>query len=153
MITKENLKIKLTRIRRKFKVFYLRTFKSFGKEKRLKRPKKLTESEDTACEIFLTILHNKDSKLHYDIQTQECYISSSDKTLFVFLESGNVKIINSVFGYDVHIKQDLEAYLLDKFIREMSIRRNAFKNEVLSKINHSLDSTLDRIKEWDKLTK
>jgi len=153
MITKENLKVKLTRIRRRIKVFYLKTFKTFGKEKRLKRPKKLTESEDTACEIFLTILHNKDSKLHYDIQTQECYISSSDKTLFVFLESGNVKIINSVFGYDVHIRQDLEAYLLDKFIREMSIRRNAFKLEVLSKINHSLDSTLDRIRDLGKDSK
>lgn len=153
MITKEDLNRKITRLRRSIKVFYLRTFKTFGKEKRLKKPKKLTESEDTACEIFITILHNKDSKLHYDIQTQECYISSSDKTLFVFLESGNVKIINSVFGYDVHIRQDLEAYLLDKFIREMGIRRNAFKQEVLSKINHSLDSTLDRIKDWNKESK
>ena len=153
MITKENLKRNFTRLRRKFTVFYLRIFKIFGQDKRVKRPKKLTESEDTASEIFLTILHNKDSKLHYDIQTQECYISSSDKTLFVFLEAGNVKIINSVFGYDVHISQDLDAYLLDKFIREMSIRRNAFKKEVLSKINHSLDNTLDRIKDWDKESK
>lgn len=143
----EKLKRNFTRLRRKFTVFYLRLFKSFGQDKRIKRPKKLTESEDTASEIFLTILHNKDSKLHYDIQTQECYISSSDKTIFVFLEAGNVKIINSVFGYDVHIRSELEGYLLDKFIREMSIRRNAFKKEVLSKINHSLDSTLNRIKD------
>jgi hypothetical protein len=28
----------------------------------------------------------------------------------------------------------------------MSIRRNTFKKEVLSKINHSLDSTLSKIK-------
>jgi hypothetical protein len=153
MITKEKLKRNFTRLRRKFTVFYLRLFKSFGQDKRLKRPKKLTEAENTASEIFLTILHNKDSKLHYDIQTQECYISSSDRTLFVFLEAGNVKIINSVFGYDVHIRQDLEAYLLEKFIREMGIRRNAFKKEVLSKINHSLDSTLTRIKDWDLKSK
>jgi hypothetical protein len=149
----ESLKRNFTRIKRKFTVFYLRLFKSFGQDKRIKRPKKLTESEDTASEIFLTILHNKDSKLHYDIQTQECYISSSDKTLFVFLEAGNVKIINSVFGYDVHIRSELEGYLLDKFIREMSIRRNAFKNEVLSKINHSLDSTLSKIKDIGSETK
>jgi hypothetical protein len=63
------------------------------------------------------------------------------------------KIINSVFGYDVHIRSELEGYLLDKFIREMSIRRNAFKNEVLSKINHSLDSTLSKIKDIDSETK
>ena len=149
----ESLKRNFTRLRRKFTVFYLRLFKIFGQDKRVKRPKKLTEAEDTASEIFLTILHNKDSKLHYDIQTQECYISSSDKTLFVFLEAGNVKIINSVFGYDVHIRSELEGYLLDKFIREMSIRRNAFKNEVLSKINHSLDSTLSKIKDIGSETK
>jgi hypothetical protein len=147
MKTKERLKRNYTMLRRKFTVFYFRLFKSFGQDKKIKRPKKLTEAEDTACEIFLTILHNKDSKLHYDIQTQECYISSSDKTLFVFLEAGNVKIINSVFGYDVHIGSELERYLLDKFIREMSIRRNAFKKEVLSKINHSLENTLTRIKD------
>ena len=40
MITKENLKIKLTRLRRIIKVFYLKTFKTLGKEKRLKKPKK-----------------------------------------------------------------------------------------------------------------
>jgi hypothetical protein len=91
----ESLKINFTRIKRKFTVFYLKLLKSFGQDKRVRRPKKLTEAEDTACEIFLTILHNKDSKLHYDIQTQECYISSSDKTLFVFLEAGN----RSVFKY------------------------------------------------------
>ncbi len=146
---KEDLKLSFTRIRRRLAVAYLRVFRSFGNEKRLKKPKKLTESEETACEIFLTILHNKDSKLYYDIQTQECYISSGDKTLFVFLEAGNVKIINSVFGYDVNVRSDLEGYLLEKFIREMGIRRNAFKKEVLSKINHSLDSTLTRIKGGD----
>ena len=148
MITKQEFKKKFTRLRRRFSVTYMRVFRSFGgKEKNLKRPKNLTEAENTACEIFLTVLHNKDSKLYYDIQTQECYISSGDKTVFVFLESCNVKIINSVFGYDVHVRQDLEGYLLEKFIREMSIRRNAFKKEVLSKINHSLDSTLMKIKD------
>ncbi len=145
-MTKTTFKTKLTRARRIFRVSYLKVFRSF-KDKKVKRPSRLSDAESTACEIFLTILHNKDSKLYYDIQTQECYISSGDKTLFVFLESNNVKIINSVFGYDVHIKGELETYLLEKFITEMGKRRNAFKSEVLSKINHSLDSTLTRIKD------
>lgn len=149
MITKEKLKNELRRYRRLFTIWYLRATRTIGREKKLQRPKRLSEAEDTACDIFLAILHNKDSKLYYDIQTQECYISSGDKTLFVFLESGNVKIINSVFGYDVHVRSDLEGFLLEKFIREMSIRRNAFKREVLSKINHSLDSTLMKIKSTD----
>ena len=129
-------------------MIYLKAIRSF-KNSKVKKPSKLSDAESTACEIFLTILHNKDSKLYYDIQTQECYISSGDKTLFVFLEANNVKIINSVFGYDVHVKGELESYLLEKFITEMGKRRNAFKNEVLSKINHSLDSTLTRIKDSD----
>lgn len=147
MTTGEKIKARYTRIKRKISVFYMRSFRPFAKEKSIKKPKKLTESESMASEIFLTLLHNKDSKLYYDIQTQECYISSGDRTVFVFLEACNVKVINSVFGYDVHIRQDLEGYLLEKFIREMSIRRNTFKKEVLSKINHSLDSTLSKIKE------
>jgi len=121
-------------------------FSSNGHQDRMRKPKRMSESEQTACEIYLQLLHNKESKLHYDIKTQECYISSGDKTLFVFLEAGNVKIINSVFGYDVHISHDLEQFLLDKFIREMAIRRMTFKREVLSKINHSLDLTLEKVK-------
>jgi len=144
---KTTFKNKMTRLRRILLVTYLRLVRSFSTNNKIKKPKKLTESENTACDIFITILHNKDSKLYYDIQTQECYISSGDKTIFVFLESCNVKIINSVFGYDVHIKPELENFLLEKFIREMSKRRNAFKKEVVSKINHSLDSTLARIKD------
>jgi hypothetical protein len=143
---KTPFKAKLTRAKRIFRIIYLKVVRSF-KNSKVKKPSKLSDAESTACEIFLTILHNKDSKLYYDIRTQECYISSGDKTLFVFLEANNVKIINSVFGYDVHVQGELESYLLEKFITEMGKRRNAFKNEVLSKINHSLDSTLTRIKD------
>lgn len=141
------MKMDIRRYRKLVRVYFLKSLRVFSSnDKRVRKPKKMTEAETTACEIFLTVLHNKDSKLYYDIQTQECYISSGDRTIFVFLESRNVKIINSVFGYDVHIGSELESYLLEKFIREMSIRRNAFKNEVLSKINNSLDSTLNKMK-------
>jgi hypothetical protein len=140
------MKMNKLKLKRTVKVLYLRLIRNLSSERKVTKPKKLTESENKACEIFLTVLHDKDSKLYYDIKTQECYISSSDKTIFVFLESNNIKVINSVFGYDVHIKSDLENYLLEKFIREMGIRRNSFKNEVLSKINHSLDSTLSKMR-------
>jgi len=141
------MKMDIRRYRKLVRVYFLKSLRVFSSnDKRVRKPKKMTEAETTACEIFLNVLHNKDSKLYYDIQTQECYISSGDRTIFVFLESRNIKIINSVFGYDVHIASDLENYLLEKFIREMGIRRNAFKNEVLSKINNSLDSTLNKMK-------
>ena len=63
-----------------------------------KRPKKMTHSEETACQIFTTVLRNKGSKLYYDIHTQECYLRSEDAAIYVFLEARNVKIINSVFN-------------------------------------------------------
>ena len=146
MSWKENNGLKIRRIRRIIFTRWGRILRSGSANKKVKRPKKLSKEEDTALQIFLEILHDRDSKLYYDITTQECYISSPDKKIFIFLESRNVKIINSVFGYDVHISMYLEHYMLDKFIREMSIRRNAFKNEILSRINHSLDSTLEKIK-------
>lgn len=111
------------------------------------KPKKLSHSEESAMEIFLSVLRNKRSKLFYDIHTQECYLRSEDAAIYVFLECRNVKIINSVFGYDVNISQHLEGFLLEKFIREMSIRRSAFKTEALLKVNHSLDLTLHRVQQ------
>ncbi len=142
---KETLSRIWRNLRRKTYVTFGRGLNTSERQARI-RPKKLTHSEETACDIFISLLLNKESKLHYDIKTSECYISSPDKTLFVFLESGNVKIINSVFGYDVHICSNLERYLLEKFSREMAIRRMNFKGEVLSKINQSLDLTLEKIK-------
>jgi hypothetical protein len=150
MKTKKLIRI-WTNIRRRTYVTFGRIFSSNERQGRI-RPKKLSHAEETACDIFIELLLNKESKLHYDIKTSECYISSSDKTLFVFLEAGNVKIINSVFGYDVHIGSALERYLLERFTREMAIRRMRFKGEVLSKINQSLDLTLKKVKN-EKLRK
>jgi len=143
---RDNFKSSLRRLKRIIFIRWGRIMRSTSNNTRLKRPQKLSKSEDTALQIFLEILHDTDSKLYYDITTQECYISSPNKEIFIFLESRNVKIINSVFGYDVHISGDLEHYMSEKFIKEMAIRRNSFKNDVLSRINHSLDSTLDKIR-------
>lgn len=115
-------------------------------EIKVKRPKKMSEAEKTALHIFMKVLLDPNSKLYYDLHTQECYLRSEDATLYIFLEALNVKIINSVYGYDVHIGRDTEAYLLDRFKREMAIRRQKFKNEALSKIEHSLESTLNKLK-------
>ena len=146
---RDNFKSSLRRLKRIIFIRWGRFVRSASNNTKLKRPQNLSKSEDTALQIFLEILHDIDSKLYYDITTQECYISSPDKKIFIFLESRNVKIINSVFGYDVHINRDLEHYMSEKFIKTMAIRRNSFKNEVLSRINHSLDSTLDKIRKND----
>lgn len=146
MTFKEKVRLFLRRTRRIIFTKWGRMLRAGDKNRRISKPKKLSKEEDTALQIFLEILHDKDSKLYYDISTQECYISSPDKKIFIFLESRNLKIINSVFGFDVHISMAVEHYMSEKFIREMAIRRNAFKNEILSRINHSLDATLEKIR-------
>jgi hypothetical protein len=105
----------------------------------------MTESERTATAIYIKLLFDPGTKLYYDLHTQECYLRSEDSTLFVFLEQMNVKIINTVYGYDVPISRETESYLLEKFRREMAIRRLQFKKEALSKVEHSLEGTLEKL--------
>jgi hypothetical protein len=105
----------------------------------------MKESENTAYQIFIKVLHDPGSKLYYDLHTQECYLRSEDSSLFLFLEAQNIKIINSVYGYDVHVSGEVEQYLLEKFRREMAIRRRRFKEEALSRVEHSLETTLFKL--------
>jgi hypothetical protein len=121
--------------------------KAFKIDKRPKFPKYATNDELTASIIFLRVLKNPDSKIYYDLRTNECYVRSGDSTLYLFLESRNLKVINSVYGYDIRLSAKMEVYLADRFIIEMSKRRSAFKNEALSKVTHSLDKTLKDINE------
>lgn len=116
-----------------------------SRDSKPKKPKKMTESERTATAIYIKLLFDPGTKLYYDLHTQECYLRSEDSTLFVFLEQMNVKIINTVYGYDVPISRETESYLLEKFRREMAIRRLQFKKEALSKVEHSLEGTLEKL--------
>jgi hypothetical protein len=114
-------------------------------EVQTRRPKKLTESERTATEIFMNLVNRPSSKLYYDLKTSECYVRSEDGSIFIFLEDRNIKIINSVYSFDVHISTELEAYLTARFERELAIRRLQFKREALSKVEHSLENTLNKL--------
>jgi hypothetical protein len=107
----------------------------------------MVPAEKTAYSIFMKLLLDPTSKLYYDLHTSECYIRSEDATLYIFLEANNIKVINSVYGYDVPIGRDLEAYLTERFRREMAIRRSKFKAEALKKIEHSLETTLEKLKQ------
>lgn len=129
------------------KLYWLRFLRNLKQpNQRTRRPQKMSESERTATEIFQLLIHRSDSKLYYDLKTSECYIRSEDGSLFIFLEERNIKIINSVYSFDVNISSDLEAYLTERFERELAIRRRQFKKEALAKVEHSLENTLNKIK-------
>ena len=135
-----------TSIKRTLRYYWLvLVYKTLKTKDKIRKPIRLSEAERTATSIFIKILMNKGSKLYYDLETSECYIRSEDSTLFIFLESQNVKIINSVYGYDVNISGELETFLIHRFRRELAVRRRAFKKEALSKIEYSLETTLNKL--------
>jgi len=108
-----------------------------------KKPKKLNEQEETIISIVEKLLLKSNTELYLDPKTQECYLSNSKYN--VFLESTRVRVINSVFGYDVYISAEVEAYLVHIFMLEVSKRRNKFKENIISKVNKNLNSILDDI--------
>ena len=146
-----NAKRFLIRLKRKTKWVWLKV-KSVGAGKRYderaRRPKKLTDSQECALDIAVKAIHDPASKLYYDLHTQECYVKREDAevgTIYVFIESANIKIINTVFGYDIFINADAENYITTVFRKEMAKRRAQFKKEALAKVDHSLHKVLDRI--------
>ena len=146
-----NAKRFLTTFKRKIKWSWLKIKSSTAtkrNDERARRPKKLTESQNCALNIAVKAIHDPASKLYYDLHTQECYVKRDDDTvgtIYVFIESANIKIINTVFGYDIYINADTENYITTVFRKEMAKRRAQFKNEALAKVDHSLHKVLDRI--------
>jgi hypothetical protein len=142
----------LIKIRRYFKWLRLKFVKSLRfsgtLEERYKRPKNLNDIQTCSVDIAVKSIHNPNSKLYYDIVTQECYVKTEDEkvgTIYVFLESQNIKIINTVFGYDIFIDEPTESYVFGVFRKEMSKRRAQFKKEALLKVDYSLHKVLDKL--------
>jgi hypothetical protein len=107
-------------------------------------PKNMTASEKMIVEITKNIILDPDTELEYDPDTYECYIVNGH--FYIFIEARVVKVINSVFGYDVHISSQVEMYLTNEFKKEKSRRIKHFKNNVESKVDNSLSLILDEIR-------
>ena len=129
-----------------FRFFYVKMSRVFKSSQKSRYPKKVTEGEKTVADIFINVLHDPDTKLYYDTKTHECSLKSEKQLLWIFLESGNMKVVNSTFGYDRPISAQLEYYLSERFRVENTKRRTLMKEEALSKIEHSLNKTLEKIK-------
>lgn len=139
---------KVIRLSKKGKFLHyirLKVRKFFSSKYTARLPKNITESERVGVAIFINLLSQSGSDLYYDIETSECYIKSEDNSLFLFLEKGNLKVINSIFGYDVAVHDETEGYLTEKFKKELNKRRLQFKNEALQKVDHSLHKTFEKL--------
>lgn len=131
---------------RLYRWVYIKIIKLFNSERRARYPKKVSDLEKVVSDIFIKVLHNPESQLYYNISTGECSIKLESQKLFIFLENGKVRVINSTFGYDRAICPELQQYLMERFRHENAKRRRIMKEQALSKIDNSLSITLEKLK-------
>jgi hypothetical protein len=142
---KRNLKSTITHLRRRFKVF-AGQFGNARTTQRMKRPS-MSQSEEQATRIWTKVVHQVDSDLMYNPQTHEAYAQweSPGGTIYLFLEAGNLRVINTVVGYDIRLSDKVEQWCASIFSREVAKRRNKFRKGAESKVIHSLDSLESRL--------
>ena len=116
------------------------------------RPPGRSADVNTALRIWSRVVLNEESDLLYNPVTDECYVEWFDikNPVYLFLESGRMRIVNTVIGYDVLLDSVEEAWCFEIFRREVNRRRNTFKTEALSKVVHSLDDLERRLIENEK---
>ena len=136
-----------TRLRRRWIVFWCTILSPARSDRRVKRPK-MTPSEAQAARIWSQVVHQVDSDLLYNPQTHDAYAlwEAPSGTVYLFLESGNLRVINTVVGYDIRLSGAVEHWCSAVFTREVAKRRNRFRLNAESKVVHSLDSLESRLK-------
>lgn len=139
-------KHKLTRFKRKWIIFWAKI--SSGKsDQRMKRPLNMMPSEQQAVRIWTKVVHQPDSELMYNPENHEAYAlwESPGGPVYLFLESENLRVINTVVGYDIRLSARVEQWCATVFSREVAKRRKKFKTQAESKVIHSLDSLETRL--------
>jgi hypothetical protein len=142
----EYMEMKIKREIKLFKVRLLKRIKSINPNNNNRSlSKNLNESQKLSIGIFFKILKMEDTELLYDLLSSECYLTNERTNTHIFIEDRNIKVINSVYSYDIPIDYKTEGYLVSKFELELSKRRLDFKNDIISKTNHCLLQTYNKL--------
>jgi len=115
-------------------------------QNKVRLPKGMSEIQNLSIGIFFKLLQNPKTELLYDMLTTESYLVNKEDNIYIFIESGNIKIINSIYSYDVPIDRKIEGYLVRRFELQLNKRRIKFKDEVTSKTTHYLKQTYIKLK-------
>jgi hypothetical protein len=115
---------------------------------RYRLPKNLNQSQKFSIGIFFKVLKNQSTELYYDLITGECYLSNNEINVHIFIEDNNIKVINSIYSYDISIDQQTERYLIRRFELVLNKRRIDFKNSIISKTEHHLLQTYQKILDY-----
>jgi hypothetical protein len=136
-----------TRFKRRWIVFWGNMSNTARNDLRIKRPAKVSAEEEQAMRIWTRVVHQRESDLMYNPQTHDAYAQwdSPSGTVYLFLESGNMRVINTVVGYDIRLSSAVEQWCGSLFAREVAKRRARFRCHAESKVLHSLDSLESRL--------
>lgn len=140
----------LPHYKRRWLVFWGNTFSANRHDRKMKRPT-MNPTEEQAVRIWTRVVHQADSDLMYNPQTHDAYAlwEAPTGTVYLFLESGNLRVINTVVGYDIRLSNAVEHWCSKVFTREVAKRRNRFRLNAESKVVHSLDSLETRLRMID----
>jgi len=133
---------------KKIKITFMKFFRNLSdSDKRLKKPKKINSEENHAISIWSMLTHNHSSELFYNPENHECYVeyTGDGGPVYIFLESRNMRIINTTVIYDIRLSAETEQWCTKIFNRELNKRRTHFKNEAFSKANNSLERLHSRL--------
>jgi hypothetical protein len=131
MTTKEKINAKYTRLKRRFFIFYLRTFRTFGTDKYIKKPKKLTESiQEVNKDMLVKIeeLKKETKSTSIEIKSKDVRTFDEETTLVVMgtidhNDNRDVQITDDYTSFEVYIgdKKMKSSYESDGFISIMTL--------------------------------
>lgn len=111
-------------------------------------PSKITHQEKQMVNIFKELLYHKNTSLEYNAKTKVMglFLESEDVFYHIYIYDDNVRIINTVHGYDTPITKRIREYLMDYFKRKQDSNFKIKMDKANAKVNHSMDTILEKLK-------
>ena len=101
--------------------------------------------EQKGVNIFLSLLKDPNSMLTVAPISGEKLIDNREKEILAILSYNNLTIINSVYQYEINMKESLVEKLKIQFNETQEKRANIIKRKVNKKVKQSLDKLLEML--------
>lgn len=101
--------------------------------------------EQKGVNIFLSLLKDPNSMLTVAPISGEKLIDNREKEILAILSYNNLTIINSVYQYEINMKESLIEKLKIQFNETQEKRANIIKRKANKKVKQSLDKLLEML--------
>lgn len=117
-------------------------------------PEKMNEAQTKLIEVFKEMLYHPYSKLEYNFKTESARISykQDDGIYYMHINEDNVRVVNTIHGYDTPISIEIHAYIMWLFYNKQNIDFTKSLKESDEKIIHSMDMILEKVRTNRKLS-